>query len=159
MHTIANMINGDRAICEHEDNYSDLIQAAMNSIRGFKKKTGMSFDEMIEDENFSKYTKTVLWKLKANKGARITKKLDFLNSHVNLSSINFDDKELEIPCRNTTGSIELEFASKKTQDIRKSLLKDPSHIDFLGNIDIARLAEKLNLEEQEVKEAFKEIGI
>ena len=74
MWKIARMISGDHAICSLEDNFSDLSIAALESVIGFHKLTGIPVSEMLKDSNFDKYTKTVLWKKKANKGLAIEKK-------------------------------------------------------------------------------------
>lgn len=79
MHTIAMKISGDDAIANHEDNYADLCMAALESIEGFKKKTGEDFDVAINNKLFDQYTKTVLWNRKAKKGIPLTKKMEFRN--------------------------------------------------------------------------------
>jgi len=84
MHTIAMKISGDDAIANHEDNYADLCMAALESIEGFKKKTGEEFDEAIDNKLFDQYTKTVLWNRKAKKGIPLSKKMDFRNKHYSL---------------------------------------------------------------------------
>ena len=81
MHTISNMISGDSAIASHEDNYADLCVAALESIEGFKNKTGEDFDVAINNKLFDQYTKTVLWNRKAKKGIPLTKRMEFRNKH------------------------------------------------------------------------------
>ena len=84
MHTIAMKISGDDAIANHDDNYADLCIAALESIEGFKKKTGEDFDEAIDNKLFDQYTKTVLWNRKAKKGIPLSKKMDFRNKHYSI---------------------------------------------------------------------------
>ena len=79
MWKIARRISGDAMIASLEDNYSDLCIAAMDSIAGFKKKTGMEFDQMIKEKLFDGYTKTVLWHHKAKKGVALTANMENLN--------------------------------------------------------------------------------
>ena len=84
MHTIAMKISGDDAVANHEDNYADLCIAALESIEGFKNKTGEDFDVAINNKLFDQYTKTVLWNRKAKKGIPLTKKMEFRNKHYSL---------------------------------------------------------------------------
>ena len=84
MHTISNMISGDSAIASHEDNYADLCVAALESIEGFKNKTGEDFDVAINNKLFDQYTKTVLWNRKAKKGIPLTKRMEFRNKHYSI---------------------------------------------------------------------------
>ncbi len=84
MHTIAMKISGDDAIANHEDNYADLCMAALESIEGFKNKTGEDFDVAINNKLFDQYTKTVLWNRKAKKGIPLTKKMEFRNKHYSI---------------------------------------------------------------------------
>ena len=86
MHTIAMKISGDDAIANHDDNYADLCMAALESIEGFKKKTGEDFDQAIENKLFDQYTKTVLWNRKAKKGIPLSKKMDFRNKHYSIDA-------------------------------------------------------------------------
>lgn len=74
MWKISRMISGDVVIANIEDNFSDLSMAAIESIQGFTKKTGRVFDDFINCKLFDGYTKTCLWKHKAKKGAKLTKK-------------------------------------------------------------------------------------
>ena len=94
MWTVARNISGDRAIADLETNYADLCVAAIDSIRGFHKKTGDSFEEMMENDLFDKYTKTVLWNYKNKKGNYLKKRYNINSSSVELdhtSNIS-DDK-------------------------------------------------------------------
>lgn len=86
MWKISRMISGDPTIANIEDNFSDLSVSALESIKGFKKKTGQEFDDFIQSKLFDGYTKTCLWKHKAKKGALLTKRMPFTNK---LKSLNF----------------------------------------------------------------------
>ena len=55
MWRISHLISGDSMLASLEDNYSDLNIAAIESINGFHKKTGESFDEMINNKLFDQY--------------------------------------------------------------------------------------------------------
>ena len=85
MWTVARHISGDRAIADLETNYADLCVAALDSIRGFHKKTGEDFSQMMENILFDKYTKTVLWNYKNKKGNYLKKRYA-----LNSSSVEFD---------------------------------------------------------------------
>ena len=84
MHKISRSISGDEVIAAAEDNYGDLCIAALDSIKGFNKKTGLSFDEMFGTKLFDQYTKTCLWHVKGNKGSKITKKYPITKHTVSL---------------------------------------------------------------------------
>ena len=84
MHKISRSISGDEVIAALEDNYGDLCIAALDSIKGFNKKTGLSFDEMFGTKLFDQYTKTCLWHVKGNKGSKITKKYPVTKHTVSL---------------------------------------------------------------------------
>ena len=92
MWTVARNISGDRAIADLETNYADLCVAAIDSIRGFHKKTGESFEEMMGNILFDKYTKTVLWNYKNKKGNYLKKRYNINSSSVELDpNSNFSD--------------------------------------------------------------------
>ena len=84
MHKISRSISGDEVISAPEDNYGDLCIAALDSIKGFNKKTGQTFDDMFGTKLFDQYTKTCLWHVKGNKGAKITKKYPITKHTVSL---------------------------------------------------------------------------
>lgn len=95
MWKIAHKISGDPMTASLEDNYSDLTIAAIESIRGFHKKTGMSFDGMISLKLFDQYTKTCLWTMKAKKGIGLTERMPFRNKHIYISALETTDGENE----------------------------------------------------------------
>ena len=139
MHTIAMKISGDDAIANHDDNYADLCIAALESIEGFKKKTGEDFDQAIDNKLFDQYTKTVLWNRKAKKGVPLTKRMDFRNKHYSI-----DQDYLDIEAGGSQGSheriedtrasfgvsaVDLEdFTESQPEDVKKVInviLKNP----------------------------------
>jgi hypothetical protein len=148
MRTIALKISGDDAIANPEDNYSDLCIAAIESINGFKNKTGMGFDEAINTKLFDAYTKTVLWNRKAKKGIPLSKRMDFRNKHLSLdyqSGLDasdcgsligvIEDKRSNV----NLSAIELgDFVESQKPEIKKILseiIRDPNLIRKDGTIN------------------------
>ena len=138
MHTIAMKISGDDAIANHEDNYADLCMAALESIEGFKNKTGEDFDVAINNKLFDQYTKTVLWNRKAKKGIPLTKKMEFRNKHYSLDQ-DFIMNDSDSPSSHEriedtrsgfgASATELEdFTESQPDDVKKvinAILKNP----------------------------------
>lgn len=93
LHTISKNINGDPMIASHEDNYADLCIAALESIKGFKKKTGRDFDEFIDSKLFSGYTKTCVWNFKCSKGNKLKARYGLRNRSVSSDNLDFIDIE------------------------------------------------------------------
>ena len=148
MHTIAMKISGDDAVANHEDNYADLCMAALESIEGFKKKTGESFDEAIDNKLFDQYTKTVLWNRKAKKGIPLTKRMSFRNKHYSIDSniLSLDQRsegshELIEDTRATFGlsAVELDdFTESQPENVKKiinAILKNPKLLSKDGTIN------------------------
>ena len=148
MHTIAMKISGDDAVANHEDNYADLCMAALESIEGFKKKTGESFDEAIDNKLFDQYTKTVLWNRKAKKGIPLTKRMSFRNKHYSIDSniLSLDQRsegshELIEDTRATFGlsAVELDdFTESQPENVKKiinAILKNPKILSKDGTIN------------------------
>jgi hypothetical protein len=147
MHTIAMKISGDDAIANHEDNYADLCVAALESIEGFKKKTGEDFDVAIENKLFDQYTKTVLWNRKAKKGIPLSKRMEFKNKHYSIDQdftiggeqASAHDR-IEDP-RSSFGvsSVDLEeYTKSQPEDVRKvigAILRNPSILARDGSIN------------------------
>ena len=146
MHTISMKISGDDAIANHEDNYADLCMAALESIEGFKNKTGEDFDVAINNKLFDQYTKTVLWNRKAKKGIPLTKKMNFRNKHYSIDNeFGYDNVEgsgnlHERIEDNRSGfgasAVELEdFTESQPDDVRKvinAILKNPGILSKEG---------------------------
>jgi len=147
MHTISMKISGDVAIANHEDNYADLCIAALESIDGFERKTGLSFDEAIDDKLFDQYTKTVLWNRKAKKGIPLTKKMPFRNKHVSLDLDHYDSggmpslhEKIEDPrAAYDSSSVDLEdFTKSQPEDVQRvmnAILKNPGILSRDGSIN------------------------
>jgi len=146
MHTIAMKISGDDAVASHEDNYADLCIAALESIEGFKNKTGEDFDEAINNKLFDQYTKTVLWNRKAKKGIPLTKRMPFRNSlvsldidHLHIGMPNLHDRLEDPRATFDASSVELEdFTSSQSEDVKKvlnAILKNPSILSRDGSIN------------------------
>ena len=145
MHTIAMKISGDDAVANHEDNYADLCIAALESIEGFKKKTGEDFDVAIDNKLFDQYTKTVLWNRKAKKGIPLSKKMEFRNKHYSLDQA-FMTNDSDAPGaheriednRSSFGasSVDLEdFTESQPDDVKKvinTILKNPGILSKEG---------------------------
>lgn len=155
---IANMISGDNMVASPEDNYSDLCIAALNSIEGYHKKTGQSFDEMMGTKEFDQYTKSCLWHLKASKGAKLTEKIAFRKNHISLND------EIRTHDYNTTqvytiiedtSSLGRNFDSVDYTDLIKSdprlvklvdeVNKDPNLLTSDGKLILNQTAKKLKI--------------
>ena len=137
---ISAKISGDEMTASREDNFSDLTIAALESITGFEKLTGKAFDEAIEDTNFDKYTKTVLWNRKNKKGVPLSKKMKFRNKHFSISG---DSGEGDFDIEDTRANINLSSVairyafSEKPAYVKKvinAIVKDPSVVDCEGKV-------------------------
>lgn len=146
MHTIAMKISGDDAVASHEDNYADLCIAALESIEGFKNKTGEDFDEAINNKLFDQYTKTVLWNRKAKKGIPLTKRMPFRNSlvsldvdHMDIGVSNLHDRLEDPKAAFEASSMELEdFTKSQAEDVKKvlnAIIKNPGLLARDGSIN------------------------
>jgi hypothetical protein len=95
MWTVARHISGDPVIADFETNYADICVAALESIKGFHKKTGMCFDEMVQSKLFDQYTKTCLWNAKNKKGSYIQKRRELTVSSISTdkegNKLDFDE--------------------------------------------------------------------
>lgn len=129
MWTVARNISGDRAIADLETNYADLCVAALDSIRGFHKKTGESFEEMMKNILFDKYTKTVLWNYKNKKGNYLKKRYNINSSSVELdSNINIADDNIIGSYNNYMESI-LNKCDKVSKEYLDDICKNPNLIE------------------------------
>lgn len=146
------MITGDIAICSIEDNQADLMISAIDSIRGFHKKTNKTFDEMIVDPQFDKYTKTVLWHSKGNKGSKIAQKYNITRDCVRVSGE--DDKVYEVMSDKLSPSaienilVMKEIASSLDEEeslALNTITKEPKLIKLNGKINYKELGRKLNI--------------
>ena len=154
MHTIAMKISGDDAIANHEDNYADLCMAALESIEGFKKKTGEDFDTAIENKLFDQYTKTVLWNRKAKKGIPLTKRMDFRNKHYSIDhDVTVYGREggeqglhgriEDSKAQYAASAVDLQdFANEQPEDVKtviNAILKNPGILSKDGSINHSAL--------------------
>tara|TARA_R100001143_G_C3305857_1_gene107811 strand:- start:175 stop:666 length:492 start_codon:yes stop_codon:yes gene_type:complete len=129
MWAISRRISGDRVIADLETNYADLCVAALDSIRGFHKKTGEDFSQMMDNILFDKYTKTVLWNYKNKKGNYLKKRYA-----LNSSSVEFDSSYAPADTK-VLGSYNgyMESLLNKCEKIPKSIIdevcKNPDTIE------------------------------
>ena len=169
MHTISMKISGDPATANPEDNYSDLCIAALESISGYHKKTGQTFDEAISTKRFDQYTKTVLWNRKAKKGIPLTKRMDFRNKHVSLDAVvpNGDDITSfaslmpDTSFQVNVSSIDFQvFINEQPSDVRiliEAVLKNPSLVSKHGFIKKSELSSALNVSSYFVTKAINQL--
>lgn len=159
MWKIAHRISGDTMTASLEDNYSDLSIAAIESINGFHKKTGKSFDEMIQMKLFDQYTKTCLWTAKARKGIKLTERMPFRNKHVSIDSLRDDpDTSFDIPDTSSVCRFDRVDAKDAISNYPSKLKKmvnilenNPSLFTESGSIKITPLAKEMGLSVDKVK--------
>ncbi len=85
MKMISYRVNGDYITCDKEDNLQDLCVSGLESLLTWKRKfPDSTFEEILEDPNFDKYTKTCLWNLKNKKGKNVTKKIFLYKNKISL---------------------------------------------------------------------------
>lgn len=167
MHTISMKISGDDAVATHEDNYSDLCVAAIESVSGFEKKTGMSFDEAFDTKLFDQYTKTVLWNRKAKKGVPLTKRMSFRNKQVSLDSDPWsEDGNIHHSIEDTRSNLDLsaidfkDFMKDQPKDVKKvvsAIIKDPNILANDGKINYSALTKPTGMSIHYVKKAVNKI--
>lgn len=164
MFKIAHMISGDLMIASVEDNYSDLTIAAMESIEGFHKKTGKTFDEMIDMKLFDQYTKTCLWTAKARKGIKLSERIPFRNKHVSIEDIGPAEDNVAFDVADTSSARIFDRVDAqdtvntydyKTRKLIKALEENPELMTPTGKIKVAPLAKKLGMSSQKVSNIIK----
>ena len=161
MHKISRSISGDEVISALEDNYGDLCIAALDSIKGFSKKTGLSFDDMFGTKLFDQYTKTCLWHVKGNKGAKITKKYPVTKHTVSL----YDHPEVFSLSGEDSNSADTEdfltvLSNGFTELERKVvsvIVKNPEFVNYKGHIVFSKVARSLRSSTYLVKKALNSI--
>lgn len=166
MWKISHMISGDPTISSLEDNYSDIMLAALESINGFHKKTGMSFDEMVKTKFFDQYTKTCLWTAKARKGNGIKKNYPVTNKKISLSISETDTSSVtsgQAFVDTIEGKQEMNpetllayseiFDSLTDEDteLLKVISDNPDVISFSGKLRVKTLAKKSRLSIRKVE--------
>ena len=167
MHTISMKISGDDAVATPEDNYSDLCVAAIESVSGFEKKTGKSFDEAFDTKLFDQYTKTVLWNRKAKKGVPLTKRMNFRNKQVSLDSDPWsEDGNIHQAIEDTKSNLDLsaidfkDFMKDQPKDVKKvvsAIIKDPNVLANDGKINYSALTKPTGMSIHYVKKAVNKI--
>ena len=161
MHKISRSISGDPVVATLEDNYGDLCIAALDSIKGFRKKTGKSFDEMMGTKLFDQYTKTCLWHVKGNKGAKITKKYPITKNMVSISDhpevfslVGEDNNAGEVEDFLTTisrGFTQLE------KDLVAAAVRNPEFISKRGGVVTSKVSRYLGISSYLTKKALDSI--
>lgn len=163
MWAISHRISGDSMIASLEDNYSDLSIAAIESINGFHKKTGKTFDEMIQMKLFDQYTKTCLWTAKARKGVKLTERMPFRKKHISLNAI-FEDKESDFDVPDTSATAR--YAMIDAKDMRESynpevnklisfLEDNPKLMTSSGDLKLKPIADLMQVTPKEVLKMMK----
>tara|TARA_R110000824_G_scaffold35625_2_gene111510 strand:+ start:1070 stop:1630 length:561 start_codon:yes stop_codon:yes gene_type:complete len=161
MHKISRSISGDEVISAPEDNYGDLCIAALDSIKGFTKKTGQTFDDMFGTKLFDQYTKTCLWHVKGNKGARITKKYPITKHTVSL----YDHPEVFSLSGGENNSVEAEDFLTALADgftdieraVVSAVVKNPEYINNKGRIVFSKVSRDIGSSIFLVKKALNSI--
>lgn len=166
MWKIAHRISGDPMTASLEDNYSDLTIAAIESVRGFNKKTGKTFDEMFPLKLFDQYTKTCLWTMKAKKGIGLTERMPFRNKHIYLSATSLDDtgEVLDVPDTSAlaryTHLIAKDVYDSFDSQTKKAIKLLETNQDLMtaeGSIKETRLAEAMDISLAKVKKIIERI--
>tara|TARA_R110002126_G_scaffold105861_2_gene240392 strand:+ start:818 stop:1417 length:600 start_codon:yes stop_codon:yes gene_type:complete len=162
MHTIARKISGDAMVASYEDNRSDLQVAAVESIIGYKKKTGKDFDEAFGTKLFDQYTKTVLWNRKAKKGIPLTKRMKFRKKHKTIYNKEGELFVIEDPSSVSgyaSTSIETLF-EESNDDVKKlvdTIIDDPSVVTEDGKLKGYTLANTTGMSIHFVRRALENI--
>lgn len=168
MHSISLKISGDKMTASPEDNYSELCIAALESINGFFKKTGLTFDESFDTKLFDQYTKTVLWNRKAKKGIPLSKKMDFRKKNKSLDAPMFSNSEaslahlIEDPRSHIdVSSVDFnDFMKDQNDDVKtvmNAVLKDPSLLSKQGFIKTSAICRSTPLSIHFVNQAVDKI--
>lgn len=144
MWCVARKIGLDPIAASPEDNYSDLVIAAMESILGFHKKTGLTFDQMIEEHAFNQYTKTCLWNLKNHKGSLISRKLEHRPPIVPI-----DGNEEVLQIKDKKFNFDFGLSISVTDDVQKRIVNlissDPECLTSDGFINVSKVSAACNL--------------
>lgn len=149
-----------------EDNFADLNIAAIESINGFHKKTGQSFDEMIQTKLFDQYTKTCLWTAKARKGIKLSERMPFRNMHLSIEDLKtaHDDGDTGFDVADVSASRIVDRIDAqdlvntydyKVKRVIQALEDEPELMTEVGRIKISPLAKKLGVSESKVRNIIK----
>tara|TARA_R110002153_G_scaffold50412_1_gene141870 strand:- start:29 stop:625 length:597 start_codon:yes stop_codon:yes gene_type:complete len=167
MKMISSRISGDEALANPEDNYSDLCIAALESIEGFRKKTGESFDVAMNNKLFDQYTKTVLWNRKAKKGIPLTNKMPFRNKHFSIdqmktsggehNSFDLEDPKASLDLSSMFLEETFGHANPDVKVIVNAIVKDPSVVTEEGKLKNASLRNTTGLSLYRISKAVNSI--
>lgn len=166
MWRISHLISGDHMLASIEDNFADLNIAALESINGFHKKTGQSFDEMIKTKLFDQYTKTCLWTAKARKGIKLSERMPFRNMHLSIEDLktSHDDGDTGFDVADVSASRIVDRIDAqdlvntydyKVKRVIQALEEEPELMTEVGKIKISPLAKKLGVSESKVRNIIK----
>ena len=157
MFSIAYRIGGDSITNSIEDSIQELSITALDACAAYKKKTGQTFSQYINTENFNKYIKTCLWNKKNNNGLKIEKKRE-INRHLSLNEqiaeTNWSTQSEACPVSALVDDVELNSQLSSVRDI---ILEDASLIKPNGTINISKLSLTLGKTKQETKKAITEL--
>ena len=165
MRLISKKISGDLMTASFEDNYSDLCIAAIESIKGYHKKTGIPVDEFLETKLFDQYTKSVLWHKKASKGVKLTDKMDFRNAHFSIHPVETEEglSGYEVPDTSLAASSTLIFDDMFNSEdplvskVISAIMADPRVLKTSGRVNTYRLIKPTGLKIEEINKAVKKI--
>jgi len=165
MWRISHLISGDYMLASIEDNFADLNIAAIESINGFHKKTGETFDEMMTNKLFDQYTKTCLWTAKARKGIRLSERLPFRNKHISMDELRGDGEEstgfdiADVSASRIVDKVDAQDLVNtydyKVKRVIQALEDEPELMTDVGKIKISPLAKKLGVSESKVRNIIK----
>lgn len=159
---ISHCISGDNAIASIEDNYRDLVVAAIDSMNGFNKKTGKTFDEFIEDPMFSKYTKTCLWNYKNNKGSEIKKRYPITKKCVPIENneevLLIEDPHANKECENSFIDELSSLLGREEKEVLSGLVNNPGVLTQDGVAKAKALSEKINVSSYKIRKSLQKIG-
>ena len=163
MWKIAHRISGDTMTASVEDNFSDLCIAALESINGFHKKTGKSFEEMITMKLFDQYTKTCLWTAKARKGIKLSDRIPFRKKHLSLDAMRDDpDCGFDVSDASATSRYTMidardmyESYDGKIKKLVDALETNPDFMTAQGDIKLDPLSKFLKVPISKVKRMLK----
>ena len=161
MHKISRNISGDAAVASLEDNYGDLCVAALESIKGFQKKTGQNFDEMFGTKLFDQYTKTCLWHMKGSKGAKITQKYPVTKNTVPLHEYPgvltlMEKRGCSLELEDFFETLSSRFTPMEKR-IADEVASEPSLVNAKGKVAVGKVARNLGTTPYFVKKSLKSL--
>ena len=164
---ISQKISGDLMTASPEDNYSELCMAALDSIKGYHKKTGIPVDEFLETKLFDQYTKSSLWHYKAHKGVNLTKKMPFRNAHFSIHPVTNDTGENDYTYDPVDNSLEasstvvfddmFNLQDPIVSKVISAIMADPNVLKSSGKVNTYRLIKPTGLKIEEINKAVRKI--